>query len=207
MLDNNLYPESFTVSRMMRAKQNGHEGVLLWFTGLSGSGKSTISQALERELYNHSIKTYILDGDNIRNGLNSDLGFSIDDRSENIRRVGEVGKLFTEAGILTMAAFISPLREDRNRIRRLMSPGRFIEIWVKCSLECCENRDVKGLYRRARRGEIAEFTGISSPYEPPDDPEIVIDSENKSLDECISEILLFLVNKGIINESTGTTGK
>ncbi len=200
MSDNNLFPESFSVTRTMRAEQNGHEGVLLWFTGLSGSGKSTISQALERELYNYGIKTYLLDGDNIRQGLNSDLGFSIDDRKENIRRIGEVGKLFTEAGILTMAAFISPLREDRDRIRRLLGPGRFIEIWVKCSLECCEGRDVKGLYGRARNGEISDFTGISSPYEPPTAPEMMIDSENSSLDECIGEILVFLVNKGIIPE-------
>jgi adenylylsulfate kinase len=191
----------------MRVELNGHKSALLWFTGLSGSGKSTISQALEKKLYNHGIQTFILDGDNIRSGLNSDLGFSINDRHENIRRIGEVGKLFIDAGLLTMASFISPLREDRDRIREMLGAGFFIEIWIKCSLKCCEARDVKGLYRRARDGEIEDFTGIRSPYQPPANPEIILDSEKNSVDECVNKIIVFLSKEGIINESAGIIRK
>jgi len=201
MSDDNLFPENFTVSKVMREEQSGHKGVLLWFTGFSGSGKSTISQALEFRLYELGIRTYILDGDNIRKGLNKDLGFSLDDRHENIRRIGEVGRLFSDAGILTMAAFISPLREDRNLVRKLFKAGDFIEIWVRSSLECCESRDVKGLYKRARAGEIEDFTGISSPYQPPAEPEIIVDSEKYSVDECVNDIIAFLLTKGIIRDS------
>jgi len=201
MSDDNLFPENFTVSKVMREEQSGHKGVLLWFTGFSGSGKSTISQALELRLYELGIRTYILDGDNIRKGLNKDLGFSLDDRHENIRRIGEVGRLFSDAGILTMAAFISPLREDRNLVRKLFKAGDFIEIWVRSSLECCESRDVKGLYKRARAGEIEDFTGISSPYQPPAEPEIIVDSEKYSVDECVNDIIAFLLTKGIIRDS------
>ncbi|MBI9106312.1 MAG: adenylyl-sulfate kinase [Spirochaetales bacterium] len=205
MADNNLFPESFNITKTMRAELNGHKAALLWFTGLSGSGKSTIARALDSRLFNNSIRTYILDGDNIRGGLSSDLGFSLDDRHENIRRTGEVGHLFADAGVITMAALISPFRKDRDHIRKLMGPDNFIEIWVKCSLACCEKRDVKRLYRRARGGDIADFTGISSPYQPPLRPEIILDSEKFSIDECVDKIIVFLSNKEIINEPFGTT--
>ena len=201
MPDNNLFPEKPAVTKSMREERNGHRAVLLWFTGLSGAGKTALSQALCSRLFDSGLSVYSLDGDNIRDGLSGDLGFGLGDRSENIRRIGEVGRLFCDAGFITTASFISPLRADRDRVRRLLGTGNFIEIWVRCPLECCEKRDVKGLYRRARSGGISDFTGIDSPYEPPLEPELIIDSEKYGIDECVGQIILFLEKEGIINES------
>jgi len=163
-----------TVTRERREKQNGHKSFILWFTGLSGSGKSTLAHALEEQLHQMGCRTFVCDGDNVRHGLNKDLGFSQEDRQENIRRIGEMCRLFIEAGVIPLTAFISPFREDRNVVRRLAGEGNFIEVFCDCSLETCETRDVKGLYAKARRGEIKDFTGISSPYEKPENPELVV---------------------------------
>jgi adenylylsulfate kinase len=180
------------VGRKEREKLLGQKGACLWFTGLSGSGKSTLARALEKELYNAGRLAYVLDGDNIRHGLNGDLGFSAEERKENIRRIGEVARLFTDAGLITLTAFISPFRRDRDAVRSLMSPGDFVEIHVRCSLQECEKRDVKGLYARARKNEIDAFTGISSPYEPPLSPEITVDTEKISPQTCIAHIMAYL---------------
>lgn len=185
------------VTREDRERLNGHEGAVIWFTGLPSSGKSTIAHALEYELYKRGCRTYVLDGDNIRHGLNKDLGFSAKDREENIRRIGEVAKLFADAGLIVLTAFISPYRADREKARKL-NPKNFIEVYVKCSLEICEQRDPKGLYKRARKGEILEFTGISAPYEEPESPELVIDTGRLSVDESVSLIMEYLEEKGII---------
>ncbi len=177
---------------------NRHKAKLLWFTGLSGSGKSTLAHALEEELHQRGCHTYVFDGDNVRHGLCRDLGFSIEDRTENIRRIGEMAKLFVDAGVIALTAFISPIREDRERARGLFPHGDFIEVYVKCSLEKCESRDVKGLYQKARAGEIPEFTGISSPYEAPVKPEINVDTEIDTLEDCIAQILSVLEERGVI---------
>lgn len=187
-----------TVTRELRAKLNGHGSALLWFTGLSGSGKSTLAHAVEEKLYDIGCRTYVLDGDNIRHGLNGDLGFSIEDRSENIRRIGEVGKLFVDAGFVCMTAFISPLISDRERVRNIMNTGDFIEIFCHTPIEVCEERDVKGLYKKARAGEIPEFTGISSPYEAPPNPEITVDTASESVAESADRVIQYLVKKGIV---------
>jgi len=184
------------VTRERRQQLNKHRSALLWFTGLSGSGKSTLAQAVEESLYQLGYHTFVLDGDNVRHGLCGDLGFSDKDREENIRRVGEVAKLFVEAGIIVLTAFISPFISDRARARNLVGAD-FIEIHCNCPLEVCEQRDVKGLYRRARAGEIKEFTGISSPYEIPENPELAVDSANKSVEACVKEILEYLIQQGI----------
>lgn len=187
------------VSKADRRKLNGHRSAVLWFTGLSGSGKSTLSVEVEKELYQRGIHTYILDGDNIRHGLNQNLGFSPEDRKENIRRIGEVSKLFVDAGIMTMTAFISPYREDREAVRRLMDESdEFIEIYVKCSVEECERRDPKGLYKKARKGEIQNFTGISAPYEAPERPEIVVETDRQPLEESVKKVLNYLEEQGYI---------
>lgn len=188
-----------TVTRGRRERLNAHKGVVIWFTGLSGSGKSTLAHAVEERLYQASCRTFVLDGDNVRHGLCADLGFSDDARTENIRRVGEAAKLFVEAGTIVLTAFISPFREDRARARSLFLASDFIEIHTACSLEVCEQRDVKGLYKRARRGEIAHFTGISSPYEVPDAPDLTVDTEHFSLDEAVAQVLAILRAKGIAN--------
>ena len=185
-----------TVTRERRQKQNKHRSVILWFTGLSGSGKSTLAHAVEEELHRAGCRTFVCDGDNVRHGLNSNLGFSPEDRKENIRRIGEMCKLFIEAGVIPLTAFISPFREDRERVRNLVPHGDFIEVYCNCSLEVCESRDVKGMYAKARRGEIKEFTGISSPYEPPQDAELVIDT-TRPLDECVEKVLGCLRERGI----------
>lgn len=181
-----------TITRISREKQNGHRSVILWFTGLSGSGKSTLAHALEAYLYERSIKTVVLDGDNIRHGLCADLGFSDGDRKENIRRIGEVAKLMLDAGIITLAAFISPFTLDRTNVRNLVPPGDFIEIYCACPLNICEARDVKGLYEKARQGEIKEFTGISSPYEAPQQPELKIDTGHLTIAESVACIIDYL---------------
>ena len=186
------------ITKEDRVKLLNQKGATLWLTGLSGSGKSTIAVELEHALIENRHQAYILDGDNIRHGLNKNLGFSPEDRTENIRRIGEVAKLFTEANIITIAAFVSPYREDRDNIRRLLNQGEFVEIYVKCSLEVCEARDTKGLYKKARAGEVKDFTGISAPYEEPLNPELTIDSSKLSLEESTREILNYLEEKGYV---------
>ncbi|WP_275100214.1 adenylyl-sulfate kinase [Sedimenticola hydrogenitrophicus] len=197
-MDKNVVWHQPTVTRGRRAKNNGHKSVILWFTGLSGAGKSTIAHALEESLYQLGANTYVLDGDNVRHGLCGDLGFSDTDRNENIRRIGELAKLFIDAGIIALTAFISPFQEDRQRARDLVPEGDFIEIHVKCPLEVCETRDPKGLYKKARAGLIKGYTGISSPYEVPDNPEIVIDTSVRDVDQCVMEIIDYLAAKQII---------
>ena len=187
-----------TIERPQREEQNGHKSAILWFTGLSGSGKSTLAHAVEDRLHKMACRTYVLDGDNVRHGLCGDLGFSDEDRVENIRRVGEVAKLFTEAGIITLTAFISPFLADRDRVRGLVEEGDFIEVYCQCALEVCEERDVKGLYKKARAGEIPEFTGINSPYEEPVNPEVNVDTAALSLDECVDKVLEHMKAKGIV---------
>jgi adenylylsulfate kinase len=195
---NTIYHNA-TVTRQRRNKLNKHKSVVIWFTGLSGSGKSTLAHSVEEELHNLGCRTYVLDGDNIRHGLSSDLTFSDDDRKENIRRIGEAAKLMMEAGVIAMAAFISPFKKDRNLVRQLLPQGDFIEIYCKASLETCESRDVKGLYKRARTGEIKNYTGIDSPYEAPDNPELVINTEGELLEESVTKVINFLKSKGVIN--------
>jgi len=187
-----------TIERPQREEQNGHKSAILWFTGLSGSGKSTLAHAVEDRLHKMACRTYVLDGDNVRHGLCGDLGFSDEDRVENIRRVGEVAKLFTEAGIITLTAFISPFLADRDRVRGLVEEGDFIEVYCQCALEVCEERDVKGLYKKARAGEIPEFTGINSPYEEPVNPEVNVDTAALSLDECVDKVMEYMKGKGIV---------
>lgn len=177
---------------------NHHPSLLLWFTGLSGSGKSTLAHAVEEKLHEHCCRTFVLDGDNVRHGLCGDLGFSAADRVENIRRVAELSKLFLEAGFITMTAFISPFRRDRERARSMFARGDFVEIYCRCPLEICEQRDVKSLYRRARAGEIGCFTGITSPYEPPCDPELIIDTGSLTLENSVAEVIRLLDMRSII---------
>ena len=187
-----------TVTRARREAQNGHKGAILWFTGLSGAGKSTLAHAVEEKLHQLGCRTFVLDGDNVRHGLCGDLGFSAQDREENIRRVGEIAKLFIEAGVIVLTAFISPFRSDRAKVRGLVPHGDFVEIYCHCPLDVCESRDVKGLYRRARAGEIKEFTGISSPYETPDNPELIVDTGSESLDDCVDKVLGYLRERQIV---------
>ena len=184
------------ITKEDRVKLLNQKGTTIWLTGLSGSGKSTIAVELEHALIENRHQAYILDGDNIRHGLNKNLGFSPEDRTENIRRIGEVAKLFTEANIITIAAFVSPYREDRDNVRKLLGHGEFVEIYVNCSLEVCETRDTKGLYKKARAGEVKDFTGISAPYEEPLNPELKIDSSKLSVEESTREILNYLEEKG-----------
>jgi adenylylsulfate kinase len=189
-----------TVTRERRAQLNRHKSVVLWFTGLSGAGKSTIAHAVEELLHQKGYHTFVLDGDNVRHGLCGDLGFSDTDRIENIRRVGELSKLFVEAGVIVLTAFISPFRADRAKARQLLQQD-FVEIYCNCPLEVCEQRDVKGLYRKARTGEIKHFTGISSPYEEPENPELSIDTSGKTVEACAEEVLAYLVQHGIYQET------
>jgi adenylylsulfate kinase len=187
-----------TVTRARREMLNGHKSVMLWFTGLSGAGKSTLAHAVEEELYQFGCRTFTLDGDNVRHGLCSDLGFSDEDRVENIRRVGEMCKLFLEAGVIALTAFISPFRSDRAKVRSLVPHGEFIEIYCRCPIEVCETRDVKGLYKKARAGEVKHFTGISSPYEEPQKAELVIDTGSLSLQESVAKVIALLSERGIV---------
>ncbi|MGN8646022.1 adenylyl-sulfate kinase [Gracilibacillus sp. HCP3S3_G5_1] len=195
---NNIVWHDSAVTKQDRIKQNNHQSPVLWFTGLSGSGKSTITVELEKALFEKGIRAYRLDGDNIRHGLNNNLGFSPEDRKENIRRIGEVAKLLNDAGLITLTAFISPYREDRDNVRNLLVDGDFIEVYVKCSLEKCEARDPKGLYQKARAGEIKGFTGIDAPYEEPVSPELVIDTENSTVEEAVKKILVYLKDRRYI---------
>ncbi|MFJ9498977.1 adenylyl-sulfate kinase [Brevibacillus centrosporus] len=187
-----------TVTKEDRQKRAGHKSCVIWFTGLSGAGKSTLANAVEHELHQRELASYVLDGDNIRHGLNRGLGFSAEDRKENIRRIGEVAKLFVDAGVITLTAFISPYLEDRALARSLVAEGEFVEVYVKCSLEECERRDVKGLYEKARKGEIGQFTGISSPYEEPIAPELVIESGTLSVEQSVATVIDYLHQRGII---------
>ncbi len=186
------------VNRADREKLNGHRAATVWLTGLSGSGKSTIAVDLEKRLCERGVRTYILDGDNIRHGLNKNLGFSPEDRTENIRRIGEVAKLFTDAGLIAITAFISPYRADRDQVRALMKPGDFVEVHVDCPVDVCEQRDVKGLYKKARAGEIKEFTGISAPYEAPAKAELTIRSHELSIEQSVAAIFAHLEATGIV---------
>lgn len=199
-MNNNVVWHHATVTRERREKLNDHKSLVLWFTGLSGSGKSTLAHALEEQLHQRGCRTYVFDGDNVRHGLCGDLGFSAEDRKENIRRIGEMTKLFVDAGVIALTAFISPFREDRAHVRELFDDGDFLEIYCRCSLDVCEQRDVKGIYKKARVGEITEFTGISSPYEEPVDPEVIIDTDKKSLEESVEQLLEHLIQRGVLSE-------
>ncbi|MGN7469775.1 adenylyl-sulfate kinase [Brevibacillus sp. SAFN-007a] len=187
-----------TVTKEDRQRRAGHRSCVLWFTGLSGAGKSTLANAVEQELNRRGLASYVLDGDNIRHGLNKGLGFGEEDRKENIRRIGEVAKLFVDAGVIVLTAFISPYRSDRELARSLVEAGEFIEVYVKCPLEECERRDVKGLYEKARRGEIGQFTGISAPYEEPIQPELVIESSRQTIEDSVAAVLAYLEQAGIL---------
>jgi adenylylsulfate kinase len=189
-----------TVTRERREAQNGHKSCVLWFTGLSGAGKSTLAHAVEEQLHQLGCRTFVLDGDNVRHGLSSNLGFSEDDRRENIRRIGEAAKLMMEAGVIAMTAFISPFRADREAVRNLMPHGDFFEVYCKAALETCEARDVKGLYKKARAGEIKNYTGIDSPYEAPEKPELVVDTDALSIEESVNEVLKLLQVRGKLPE-------
>jgi len=194
----NLTDSESLVSRADREALLRHRAVTLWLTGLSGSGKSTLARALERALVSRGVLAYVLDGDNVRGGLNADLGFAPEDRVENIRRIGEVAKLMNDAGVLVLTAFISPYRADRARARALLPAGAFVEVFVDAPLELCERRDPKGLYRKARAGEIAEFTGVSAPYELPAAPELRVATGARPLEACVAELLAFLEARGTI---------
>lgn len=186
------------ITRADRERINGHRGAVIWYTGLSASGKSTLAHAVENALFERGCRTYVLDGDNIRHGLNKDLGFSPEDREENIRRIGEVAHLFADAGVIAMTAFISPYRADRDKARQIAGDS-FIEIYVKCDLDVCEERDPKGLYKKARAGQIPEFTGISAPYEEPDRPELVVDTSHETLEESAARVLAYLEERGLFS--------
>lgn len=196
-----------TVTRARRELQNGHRGAIIWFTGLSGSGKSTLAHAVEESLHRRGCRTFVLDGDNVRHGLCGELGFSARDRQENIRRIGEVAKLFMEAGIIVLTAFISPYRADRERVRAMVADGDFIEIYCDTPLEICETRDVKGLYQKARAGEIPEFTGISSPYEAPEQPELLVKTGTSSLDACVRQVIDELNRRAIHTSRPDSTSE
>jgi adenylylsulfate kinase len=195
---NNITWHQSTVSKRDRQLINGHKSCVLWFTGLSGSGKSTLANAVDYELYKQGISSYVLDGDNIRHGLNKDLSFGNNDRKENIRRIGEVAKLFVDSGLIVSSAFISPFREDRALVRSMFEQQEFIEIFLNCPIQVCESRDPKGLYKKARQGEITDFTGITSPYEIPDLPEIIIETNYTSVEQSIVQILSYLKEKKIL---------
>ena len=185
----NVVRHQATVTRERREAQNGHRGAIIWFTGLSGAGKSTLAHAVEEYLHCKGCRTFVLDGDNVRHGLCGDLGFSAEDRAENIRRIGEVAKLFMEAGVIVLTAFISPFRADRDKVRAMVQLGEFIEVYCQCPIEVCEQRDVKGLYRRARAGEIDHFTGVSSPYEAPDIPELAVNTAEGDIHDCVRKVI------------------
>lgn len=194
---NNVVWHNATVTRSRREKQNGHRGAIVWLTGLSGSGKSTLAHAVEEILHQNGCRTFVLDGDNVRHGLCEDLGFSDDDRHENIRRIGETAKLFIEAGVIVFAAFISPYQADRLKVRNMVAKDDFFEIYCNSAIEVCESRDVKGLYKKARAGIIKEFTGISSPYQTPQFPDLVINTGELDLDSCVHQVVSFLNSRNV----------
>ena len=191
--------QNYQISRLDREQQNGHQGVVLWFTGLSGAGKSTVANALEQELVKRRVHSYLLDGDNVRHGLCADLGFSEADRTENIRRVGAVAGLMLDAGLVVLSAFISPYRAQRQAIKDSLPAGKFLEIYIATSLDVCEQRDVKGLYQKARRGEISHFTGISDPYEAPEHADLIIDTAQQSLEQSVEQLIALLTEKGVLS--------
>lgn len=195
-----LYWHEHSITVDERRKSYNYKSCVIWFTGLSAAGKSTLANSLTTRLHMIGVKSYVLDGDNIRHGLNKDLGFSPEDRKENIRRIGEVAKLFVDAGLIAMTAFISPYKEDRNDARNLLKEDDFIEVFVKCPLSECEKRDPKGFYKKARSGQIKEFTGISAPYEEPENPEMVLETDKANLEECIETILNYLIEKEYIKQ-------
>jgi adenylylsulfate kinase len=194
----NAIRHNAAVTRPRRETLNGHKSVNLWFTGLSGSGKSTLAHAVEERLHLQGKRTYVFDGDNVRHGLCGDLGFSLDERRENLRRIAEMTNLFLDAGVIALTAFISPMAADRSRIREIIGHDDFIEVYCNCSLEICEQRDVKGLYKKARAGLIKNYTGISSPYEPPVTPDLDLDTGSESLKNCVSSVIALLQDRGII---------
>lgn len=195
----NIIWHNHKITKEDRTSLNHHKSSIIWFTGLSGSGKSTLANALEEALFKLKCKTYLLDGDNIRHGLNKDLGFSDEDRVENIRRIGEVAKLFVDSGTIVLTAFISPFISERNMVRELVQKDEFIEIFVDTPLSICEKRDPKGLYKKARSGEIKNFTGIDSEYQKPINPELTLNTEDKNIDELVDEVIEYLKNRGILN--------
>ncbi|RPF50701.1 adenylyl-sulfate kinase [Aquisalibacillus elongatus] len=198
---NNLYKQQTSVNREKRELMLGQRGCVLWLTGLSGSGKSTIANRVEEILHSRGVLTYLLDGDNVRLGLNKDLGFSAKDRQENIRRIGEVSRLFVDSGLIVLTSFISPYEEDRQSVRRIFNDGEFIEIYIRCDLAVCEQRDPKGLYQKARNGEIKNFTGIDAPYQPPITPEITVDTAKLTVEECANKIIEYLVEHQFISRN------
>lgn len=198
LASSNVVWHSATVTRTRREAQNGHRGAIIWFTGLSGSGKSTLAHAVEEALHQQGCRTFVLDGDNVRHGLCGDLGFTAEDRVENIRRIGEMAKLFMEAGVIVLTAFISPYRADRERVRGLVEHGDFIEIYCDTAIEICEARDVKGLYKKARAGQIGEFTGISSPYETPAKPELSVNTGSEKIDVCVQQVIDEMAQRRLI---------
>lgn len=189
----NIIPQDYHISKEQRSKMKKHNSFVLWFTGLSGSGKSTLANLVEKRLFNQGIHTYSLDGDNIRSGLNKNLTFTKEDREENLRRIAEVSNLFVDAGVVVIAAFISPLEKDRNLLRQIIGKDNFVEIFVNTSLQECEKRDVKGLYKKARAGKIQNFTGISAPYEKPKNPDIIVNTESSSLEESITKVINYIL--------------
>ena len=199
-MSENIFRQAALVTKEDKQLQSGHKSAVLWFTGLSGAGKSTLAHAVEKALFDLGCRTIVIDGDNVRHGLCADLGFTNEDRQENIRRVGELSKLFIDAGVITLTAFISPFQADRSRVRNLVNDNEFIEIYCNANLSACEQRDVKGLYAKARRGEISDFTGISSPYEPPQDAEINLDTGSDSLVNCVEKVINYLRASGVIND-------
>lgn len=194
-IDQNIIWHNSSINKEDRQRLHGHKSLMIWFTGLSGSGKSTIANALQHELFTRGISVYLLDGDNLRHGINSDLSFTPTDRMENIRRTAETGKLFVDAGVVVIAALISPYELERIKARSILQPDEFIEVYVKCPLEICEQRDPKGLYKKARNGEIKQFTGIDQPYEEPKNPEIIIDTSTQSLDEAVEILITYLLER------------
>lgn len=197
-MSKNIVWHQASVSKEDRRQKNNHHSCILWLTGLSASGKSTIANEIAKALFHLNVQQYVLDGDNIRHGLNKDLGFNDYDRTENIRRIGEVAKLFVDNGQIVLTAFISPFIADRNIVRTLVEQDEFIEVYVECSVETCESRDPKGLYKKAKNGEIQNFTGISSPYEAPINPEITLNTDKQSVQECVETVLRFLKSKNYI---------
>ncbi len=203
-VSSNVVWHNTTVTRLRREEKNGHLGAIIWFTGLSGSGKSTLAHAVEELLHQLGCKTFVLDGDNVRHGLCGDLGFSTQDRQENIRRIGEMAKLFMDAGVIVLTAFISPYRAERERVRAMVAQGDFIEIYCDTLIEICEMRDVKGLYKKARAGEIPEFTGISSPYQVPNSPELHLNTGATSLEACVQQVVDEISNREIFKSQVDT---
>jgi adenylylsulfate kinase len=203
---NNLYWHHPSVTVDERRESHNYKSCVIWFTGLSAAGKSTLANSLCRHLHTMGVNSYVLDGDNIRHGLNKNLGFSAEDRKENIRRLGEVAKLFVDAGVIAMTAFISPYEEDRNNARKLLKEDEFIEVFVKCSIDECERRDPKGMYKKAKAGQVKEFTGISAPYEEPKNPEIVLDTDKMTLEECLERLMGYLIENDYLRNTTGWLG-